>query len=259
MAPTCQEGLRSTLRQGVVALFLLSECDRWSVLHIVTPFLLTVYTRSGFFGFFMAGIGEFLEYFGLTLWGTFAIFVTNTNTKVDPNTDVESLANIFVADWLLQGGIGVLLGWVFYQMVECPALYKWEDIWKRPYTFCYYTFWLLGTIVLKGAFYSMEFGSFKFGIHFYYMADIVLILVLELTQPKHTWQGYTKRQKGIYYFWWLFIVIVLNVQNQFDYLYSSYVQSWLWSSILLFVFMLPYSAWKWKWHRNIEFDFNLLW
>ena len=259
MVRPCQDGLRSNLSEGVVALFLFSECDRWSVLHIVTPFLLTIYTRSGFFGFFMAGLGEFIEYFLLTLWGTFSIFVTNTNTKIDPNTDIESLANIFVADWLIQGGIGVLLGWVFYQMLDFPALYKWEDIWKRPYTFCYYTFWLLGTTALKGALYSMDIVSFKFGINFFYIADIVLIVILELTQPKHVWANYSKKQKVFFYGWWLFIVIVLNVQNQFDYFFSNYVQGWLWSAILLFVFMIPYSLHARQWHRSIEFDFNLDW
>ena len=198
--PSCMDSPRSTLRYGLVAFFILSECDRWSVLHIVTPFLLTIWTRSPFFGFFMAGFGEFIEYFALTIWGTFAVFVTNGNPKVNPNIDIESLANIFVADWLIQGGIGVFLGWFFCQMIESPALYQWKHIWTRPFTFCYMTVMLLGATALKGSLYSLDFGSFKFGINFAYLFDFVLIFLLEISQPRHVWSNYSKQQKGIYYF-----------------------------------------------------------
>lgn len=259
MVRPCSDSPRSALRYGVVAFYVLSECNRWAALHIATPFLLTIWSRSAFFGFFMAGIGELLEYFLLTLWETFAVFVTNNGTKIDPNVDVESLANIFVGDWLIQGGIGALLGWTFYQMVESPALLDWQDLWKRPFTFCYYFFWLLAGTFLKGILYSLDFGSFAFGINFAYIFDFILIAILELTQPKHKWGGHTKKQKWIYYFWWLFPVTILHFQNQFDYFYSNWVQSWLWSGIIWIFFMIPYSLWKWRWHKNITFNFNMDW
>ena len=116
---------------GPTALFTTSNCDTWFTFHLFHTFLLTAWSRRWYFGFLMAGIGELIEYTTLWAFKSFVIFL-GTHAGQDLNTDVESLAASYLDDWLFAGGIGVVLGTIFYSTFTYPAPLRYQDIFARP-------------------------------------------------------------------------------------------------------------------------------
>jgi len=253
MIPPCQLFV-GTYDLGPVVLKTLQSCDFWAVPHIINPFLAAVWTRTWWFGFAIAGFGELLEYFALWAFESFVIFL-GTHKGTDFNHDVENLAGSYIEDWLFQGGLASLLAYVFYQTFVFPALLQWKDFWNgKILRALFYSFALfIGCIILPSALHGVEINGYPFGRHLYYIIHLVVFGLVILLQPRAKWAGYNLRQKIL--FWggtWL-ISFTYNLQNTFDWFYSSHVQSWLITAIFL-VLITIWSEIKWRWFERIRVD-----
>ena len=207
-------------------------CDAWTVPHILAPMFLCVLTRAPFFAFAIAGIAEIGEALANVLFGNFVIFITDNDVG-------ENITGILLDDWLIQGGIGVLLGIVIIAIFKPPRYIDIRDICphrkgERRHTgrFFYYLFLFL-LLVVPATIYRLLIGSFELGITLYPVLNLVVIGIHLLIQR-------CQRKRVNYEFWFTIVAIslVLNVQNIFDYLYSSAIQSWLWSAVIMLYLLL---------------------
>jgi len=257
MIPPCVP-IPNAYELGPVALFTTSTCDPWFILHIFNVFMMTIWTRRWYFGFLMAGVGELIEYFSLWAFKSFIIFL-GTHPGRDFNTEVENFAGSYLDDWLFAGGIGTILGWIFYLMFTYPALLRYEDIMKRPLYTIYYFFWLfVVSIIVPSAFFRTTFGSFQFGLNLPIVIYAITILILIWTQPKDMWEGYSTRNKWEFYGGWILLSMAYMIQNNFDWFFSTAMQALLVTGIILIV-LVPWSLYRWDWFRRIRLSFDFKW
>lgn len=251
MVPPCIE-ISNVYDIGPLAMVNTYACDPWAIPHVVVPFLITVWSRSWWFGFLMAGVGELVEYFGAWAFKSFVIFV-GTRNGVDFNHDIESLAGSYVDDWLIQGTlVGVFLGWIFYKTFSYPRLISAWDFLNNQLWFIYYAILLFGlNVVLTGSIYRVMIGSFELGINLAWIIYGLTLLILLIWQPRDKWNGYSNWHKAEFYLGSWFINIAFQVQNQFDWFFSSAVQSWLIGGILL-VLLVPIGLYRWRWPMRIR-------
>lgn len=248
-----------TYALGPVTLNTLSSCDPWAVPHLVNPFLFGITTKSVPYAFLLSGIGELIEYLMLSLYNSFIVFL-GTHDGVDFNVDVENLAGSYIEDWLIQGGLGTLMAWVFYNHFVFPQLIRFGDVLKGgALRVLFYLFFIVcGCIVLPSALFGIEVNGFPLGRHLYYIIQSVMFLLIILLQPRDVFQGYKKMD--IYQFWFCswFIMFVYLLQNSWDWFYSSHIQSWLITGIFL-VIVFFWSIYRWRWPWRIEMDMNFYW
>lgn len=235
-------------------------CDRWVVPHILTPFLMTIFTRSAWFGFFMAGIGELIEYTVGTLFGSFVIFVGTANGG-DIIHDAENMCGAFVEDWLIQGGLGsFVLGWFFYSYFTYPALLRVDDLWssRRYYPrLIIYSIALFGLcITLPAAIFGVTIGSFPLGALLYPFIQggtLLLLLWWEKCNPKLSpWVSNEDERLYFHLSIW-FILLAYSIQNLWYWFYSSAVQTWFITAIIV-VGWIPLSIIKWQWFQRIKVE-----
>jgi hypothetical protein len=222
---------------GIYAFINTYACDSWVIPHILAPMFLCILTRAPFFAFAMAGIAEIGEVLAIVLFGNFVLFI-------DANDVIENINGIMLDDWLIQGGIGVLLGIVVIAIFKppryidlrdiCPSRSSFRGKGERRHIgrFMYYLVLFL-LLILPVIMYKLKLGSFSFGIVMYTVLNLAVIGIHLLIQ-------YCQRKRVNYEFWFTIVAIslVLNVQNIFDYLYSSAIQSWLWSSVIMLYLLL---------------------
>jgi hypothetical protein len=208
-------------------------CDVWVVPHILAPMFLCILTRAPFFAFAIAGIAEIGEALANAMFGDFVIFITDNDVG-------ENITGILLDDWLIQGGIGVLLGIVIIAIFKPPRYIDLRDICparkgeKRHVGRFFYYLFLFLFLVAPAITYRLAIGSFS-------SAGVILYPVLNLgVIGIHLLIQYCQRKRVNYEFWFTIVAIslVLNVQNIFDYLYSSAIQSWLWSSVIMLYLLL---------------------
>lgn len=253
IAPCIPNGSVSILDSIPNAFTALTLCDKWATLHVVNIFLTAIFTRSPFFAFFLAFFGEALEHLPLAVLGNYGVFIATGDglDSYNPNTNFESVVDSVILDALIQGGIGTLLGWTFIHMISFPPMMTWGDLWDNPPRFWYYFLVLIGfLILLPSILYGITVGStFYLGINLSYIIYVIVFFTFvyypNRKEPNRwTWFG-----------WWIIPVTVLHVQNNFDYLGGGAPQSWLWSGVI-WLTMVVYSAYRWKWYRKIYFDYE---
>jgi len=260
MIPACTQYV-GTYHLGPVVLKTLSACDPWAVPHILNPLFAGIWTRTWWFAFFVSGIGELIEYSALTAYQSFVIFL-GTHKGVDFNQDIENLAGSYVDDWLFQGGIGTLLAWIFINHFTYPALIRIQDLWNgQALRFIFYNaFLFIGCIVIPSSFFGITVGNddYPLGRHLYYIIHLVMFLLVILFQPRHVFAGY--KRSDIMQFWGImwFISFILNLQNTWDWFFSSHVQSWLVVGIML-VIVFPWSIYRWRWPNRVRTSFTFKW
>lgn len=243
---------------GPVVLNTLRACDPWAVPHLINPFMVGVFTRTWWFAFFVAGLGELVEYTSLWAFKSFVIFL-GTHEGTDFNHDVENLAGSYLEDWLFQGGLGTLMAWVFYQTFVFPAMLRGRDFWNgRILRALFYSTALFGfLIVLPSALFGIEINGHPFGRHLYYIIHLGVFVLIVIFQPKDVWKDYSRRD--VWIFWtvlWL-VSFIYNFQNAFDWFFSSYAQAWLISGIILVVFAVV-SQVRWRWIQRIRTTFKFV-
>lgn len=225
---------------GLFAFINTYACDQWAILHIIAPFLLTIITRDPFLAFAFAGIAEIGEVLAYALFEKFPLFVSDSDV-------VENITGILLDDWLIQGGIGVFLGILFmFLFPEAPRFLRWQDLVptrgrkRRAGRFFYYLFLLLFLISPTFIYRLETAGGFTYGILIYWGIQIVLVAIHLIIV------------RGQFYKFWLTALAVsgvLNIQNLFDYLYSSAIQSWLWSGVIALVLLISICI------RRVSFNF----
>jgi hypothetical protein len=249
----------STYDLGPVVMTSQFACDAWAVPHFIIPFMMTIWTRFWFFGAFMAGFGEQLEY--LTLWGlgSFVIFLGGTNGK-DFNHDVENLAGSYIDDTIWMGYLGVFLGWVFVNYFVYPGLVRYRDVWNgRILHVLFYGFFLVFFITaIPASTHGVVVNGFPLGRLLYPIVHGITILLVVWLQPKDTWKGYTKRQQVEFWLAMWSVSLIYNVQNVWDWFYSSHFQVSLVTGIILFIALIA-SVVKWRWYQRMQLDFTFEW
>jgi len=229
--PSCTPG--SSIDHVAIGLFTFVNtyaCDQWAILHIIAPFLMTIITRDPFLAFAFAGIAEIGEALAYALFDNFAIFVNDSDV-------VENITGILLDDWLIQGGIGVVLGIIMmYLFPEVPRLLRWRDLvpakrgHKRHLKRFFGYLFLFLFLIAPASIYRLETSSgFTYGILIYWGIQIILVAILLL---------FTKEQYMDFWITTLVISGIYNVQNLFDYLYSSAIQSWLWTVIIMLALLI---------------------
>lgn len=242
---------------GPFVMTIQKACDLWVVPHLMVPFLATIFTRSAWFGFFIAGIGELVEYFAGTAFGNFVIFVGTANGG-DINHDNENFAGSYIEDWLIQGGIGSLvLGWIFYSYFTYPALLRWEDLWNGKHKrLIIYSIILFGLcIVLPGSLMGVKVDTFPLGTMLapiIQCTSLALMRIWEVSpwgKPYSLWMATDELMQ--FYLVTSFLLVLYYFQNAGNWFFSSGAQTWLITGILL-VFWIPLSQIKWKWFQRID-------
>jgi len=86
----------------------LDNCDMYHAPHIANPFLLYMLTGSWIASFFVSGAFEIVE-------AIFFMIKYNSGDTTAAANVYENLPDILIDDWLIQAGLGTLLGaWVFW-------------------------------------------------------------------------------------------------------------------------------------------------
>jgi len=249
----------NTYDLGPVVMVSQFACDHWAVPHFIIPFLMTVWTRNWFFGAFVSGFGEQVEYFVLWALKSFVIFL-GTHKGTDLNHDIENMAGSYIDDTIWMGYLGVFFGWVFYQHFVFPAMLRWRDVWNgNVLKVLFYATFLFGVnTALPAALHGIVVGTFPLGRILYPAIHGVSFLLTVWWQPRATWLGYTKRQAWEFWLAMWAISIIYNVQNIWDWFFSSHFQVTLVTAILLSV-MCVWSAMRWKWYKRIRISPYLMW
>ena len=250
----------NTYELGPVVMVSQFACDQWAVPHFIVPFMITVWTRNWFVGAFFAGFGEQVEYLALWAFQSFIIFL-GTHEGTDFNRDIENLAGSHIDDTIWMGYLGVFFGWVFYQHFVFPALLRYKDIWNgRVLRVIFYAAFLFGVnIVLPAALHGVTVGSFPLGRLLYPIIHGVSFLLTVWWQPRSVWNGYTKAQAWQFWLGMWLISVIYNVQNIWDWFFSSHFQVTLVTGILLVGVFLPWSLYRWRWLQRIQLSFWFLW
>ena len=261
--PPCQE-----VEQLVFGCFgntILTSCARWAAPHITSPFLIAVVTRSPWLGFAIAGVFEIVEALFVTLFNDFIIFVGDS----DPQLSGENLFGAILEDWLIQGGIGTLLAWLFIMLVPGRALVQGKDLrWDRTS----FNFYFVATIlyfVIYPIFPVLINDEFPIGqiiVMVYHLIWIWVVMALENRFWPNKWRGVPRKQLEAaakrYYgqdktkytlvtedmrktealpernrlAWWygiMAIIITLTLFNTFDWFYGNHPQSWIVSGVMV--------------------------
>jgi hypothetical protein len=104
LTPPCK-----VVRNGTANFFsinFLDNCDMWHAPHIANPFFLMMITRNYWVAFFVSGVFEIVECLMVVCMDDFGLFAGAANS-------LENMPDALVDDWLIQAGLGTLLGmWV---------------------------------------------------------------------------------------------------------------------------------------------------
>ena len=230
MIPPCLSNVTG-FDYGLVAFTNTFACDKFSVPHIIAPFLIAIITRNPWFGFTMAGIYEVLEYLIYAIADDFIIFATGTESN-----NVENIAGILLEDWLIQGGVGALiLGGVFLWVIPGKTHLTLNDL-KRRGHILRFIFYVVITLffVAPALLYPLVSGSFQYGILIYPFIQLVLIGIVWLYNSLFAKEEF---QAEFWFTFWFFS-LVINFSNLFDYFYSGSIQSWFISTLFLYYLFL---------------------
>ena len=169
---------------------LLYSCDIWPTPHILNVLILGIFTKSPTFAFLMSGIWEIIEVLILIMFNNFSLFFVGP----EENLAFENLGQTLISDWLIHGGIGTLLSWIFIRAFRFPAMLTIYDFWNRVYVFWYYLFGFI--LLLFGFFflYGAEVNDFRLGVLLSFIIQGAFIVILLLTQPKETWSTFSRRE-----------------------------------------------------------------
>lgn len=103
--------------------FLVCEVNKgWPAVHVTLPLVVYLFLGDLLAAWTLAGVGELLEISAVLLAGSFVLFSTE-------EVELETLAGSLVGDWLLNGTLGVLLGWALARVLRVPPLLP---AWPHP-------------------------------------------------------------------------------------------------------------------------------
>ena len=202
----------------------LDDCDMWHAPHIANPFFLMVITRSWVAAFFVSGLFEIVECLMVVIFQNFALFAGAANS-------LENLPDVLIDDWLIQAGLGTLLGaWVCWYF-DPPAL--WRGWYVDKGRFMWWLLWYALVMVPQTA-YGINLNDtdptgFPLGptITIGIIGLVFMFLVENEPRMEQVWSGRTVRSR--YQFWVAVITIYFSFYYvvQFDFFFGSAPQTWL--------------------------------
>lgn len=231
------------LALGPYQLSWLSLCDQWAMPHFVTPFWLTVLSKSFLLGWFGAHLGETIELLLQNIFGSFVLFAGASD-------DVETKGQIL--EDILQGLFGSLLGVIFsWVFSDAPAMIQLEDVYparvrqgRLKRLLFYLFFWMVGVALpplimkitlnngfpLGTALHSVIFLiSFSFIMLAHWNRWVWPFDAREAVTPEaRRWKRY-----GEYWATGIIFTLAISIQNNWNYLYSSTVQVWVFAFAFL--------------------------
>lgn len=221
-------------------------CDPWCITHIVTPILLTVFLGSPWTAFLIVGIAEIAETFLAATTSGYAIFLENAASYT-----WENMVGAFVDDWLIQGGIGVFIGWLLlitfrpYDTKDSMNLpISWDGLLTgQPLPWFNTGYGILGVGILP-LFYNFGINAFsRLGVVLHPIIQIILLFILWQIQGNFggalDWTFYIP----------LFVLIAIyHGLNTFEWFCSCAVQSWIISAGVIVILCLLWVM-KPRWKR----------
>ena len=209
-------------------------CDIYSVPHIVNVFWVAIVMRDAWNAWVIAGVLELVEVLMQVIFGSYGFFIG------PESENLENLGRSLVEDWLIQGGIGALLGLVYISGFPGPRMLRFRDWFRLPAIrvgrFILYALLLIiiagiGTLLFG---YELPDSGFKLGVFLSLALNVLVVpLLLCFRVHKETWATYSVNQQWEYWLTALVFTTIMSVQAAFDYLYSGAIQSWLWSFVFL--------------------------
>lgn len=208
----------------LISINFLDNCDMWHAPHIANPFILTVFTNRPGIAFFVSGLFEIFEGLMVVVFKDFALFAGAANS-------LENIPDILIDDWLIQAGLGVLLGTFYVWVMQAPSL--WGNWYTQRRNWLWWLFWY-ASLMLTQTTYGINLNDddptgFPLGgiICCSLMAIIFAFLVQNEPDWRESWAGksFFARAK----FWTLAIIIYFSfyVIVMFDFFFSSAAQTWL--------------------------------
>ena len=202
----------------------LYACDIWNVPHVITVFLWAIMSKSPLVAFLLSGVFEIVEALALMGFGDFGFFFSGPKE----NIMIENIGQSLVIDWLLHGGIGTLLGWMYLKTFRFPAMITVYDFWNKPFYFFYYLLAYIFSTLLYFFLYGIKLeNGFPLGILMGFIGQGIVILLILWTQPRNRWKDYTKAERTRFWLIQYLFAVGLGVSNMFDWLYSSAIQVWV--------------------------------
>lgn len=214
----------------------LTSCDMWHAPHIANPFILMMWTRSWIAAFVVSGLFEILEALIVTIAKSFVVFPGAVNSY-------ENIPDSLLDDWLIQGGLGTLLGaWVTWYFQQ-PKMWRGWFTANRGH----FVQWLIWYILIMCC--QMINGllidpndpnAFPVGALASMTIMCILFAFLIQNEPgvNDTWHGRTRYERAR--FWVAIVAIYLSFYYAviFDFFFGSAAQTWLlWGAWIIIYFI----------------------
>lgn len=224
-------------------------CDIWPAPHVANPFILYCMTQWWPVVFLLTGVNELVESLGRVLNGG------STVPLLELIEGGESLTEALVDDWLICGGIGLILGGLFmYHIRYYPLLSLRAWRFKRGAFFFYLGFtivWILPYTVnavlsiptpagVTGvASFSTDKAELYIGPPFTVLAHAAVAIIALWLEPSfsNAWVGTPHWKRSTFWVGMWALTALLEIQATWDWLYSGAIQVYL-LSFLLAMYML---------------------
>jgi hypothetical protein len=230
----------------------LDNCDMWHSPHIANPFLLMVFSNNWIAAFFVSGLFEIVEALMVTIFKNFAFFAGAANS-------LENLPDVLIDDWLIQAGLGVLLGALYMWVMRAPSM--WGNFWTQRRNFLYWLAWYVAVMITQTT-YGLNLNDddptgFPIGgiICCAMMAVVFAFLIQNEPDLETTWKGRTKESRMVFWIGTLTIYFSFYLVTMFDFFYGSAAQTWL----LWGVWVVGWLVWSYAMGRGEELLAMLNW
>lgn len=203
----------------------LDNCDMFHAPHIANPFLLMMLSRNWVVSFLVPGIFEIFEIVSILILSNFGYFPGATDSY-------ENLTDSLVDDWLIQAGLGVILGaWISWCVGQPPLWKGWST---RRGLFLAWLVWFLLLMVSQTTFgLKLNDGSdptgFPLGPTICIGISAVLFAFLVQNEPgsREAWSGRLKSARIAFWVAVVSIYFSFYYVVQFDFFFGSGPQTWL--------------------------------
>ena len=222
LTPPCK-----VVKDGIsdlTAINFLDNCDMWHSPHIANPFILLIFTGSIWPPILLSGLFEIVEAVMVATTKDFALFAGAANS-------LENLSDVLLDDWLIQAGLGVLLGVVYMWVMNGPRL--WGNFWTQRRNFLWWTLWYILLMVTQTT-YGLNLNDddptgFPIGgiVCCSLMAVIFAFLVQNEPDWKISWAGRTQRSRLEFWMGAIVIYFSFYLVTMFDFFFGSAPQTWL--------------------------------
>lgn len=244
-------------------------CDIWAPTHIANPFFIYCMTQSWPITFLFTGVAEIAE--GVLVAGGTAF----------PLEVSESLTEVLIDDWLIQGGLGLLLGGLFMYTIKAHALLS-SKRWRTRRSEWYFyalivVLYFLANVSGFAGFY-VEAPPDTRNLAGFNTTDLwlspavnvayhgILLTGVYAVEPHFStqvWLGEPPWKRSSFWCGAWVIGAALELQAPWDYFYSSAIQSWLITAIIALYLLgiaavrgeWPYFVQRfgsWAWQREVQ-------